>query len=298
MNKHIDQLTILEPRNQKERVIHFSEQALIDKKATTAENKITRHELYESARKLSRLSTKDFPENTFSIYIGVAINNRETKIAREAGKNGYYFNEQANLESLLETEEKQGKLKKRKLEEPLYLVFKDWLLARSYRTDVTAGMTILGPWGNPDVTGIMTTTVFNSIRLEIATIEVKASFDNWERVLFEAVSHRRFANRAYFAFSAQKDSLNSRDEELLRFYSETFGIGILVFEVERRDFEKINTGKYKANDDSFELIRELSIAPFHETSPRYQKEFLDALKIGDNQEKLYSWGSAVVSDDE
>src|ERR1017187_2402152 len=193
MNKHIDQLTILEPRNQKERVIHFSEQALIDKKATTAENKITRHELYESARKLSRLSTKDFPENTFSIYIGVAINNRETKIAREAGKNGYYFNEQANLESLLETEEKQGKLKNRKLEEPLYLVFKDWLLARSYRTDVTAGMTILGPWGNPDVTGIMTTTVFNSIRLEIATIEVKASFDNWERVLFEAVSHRRFA---------------------------------------------------------------------------------------------------------
>lgn len=36
--------------------------------------------------------------------------------------------------------------------------------------------------------------------MEIATVEVKPTLANWERQFFEAVSHRRFANRSYFAF--------------------------------------------------------------------------------------------------
>mgnify|MGYP006974890755 CR=1 FL=1 len=38
--------------------------------------------------------------------------------------------------------------------------------------------------------------------LEVATIEAKLTRKSWKQVFFEAVSHKRFSHRAYFAFGA------------------------------------------------------------------------------------------------
>jgi hypothetical protein len=39
------------------------------------------------------------------------------------------------------------------------------------------------------------------MEINVVTIEAKLGFESWEVDFFQAVSQRRFANRAYFAFA-------------------------------------------------------------------------------------------------
>ncbi|MEX8504644.1 hypothetical protein [Leptothrix ochracea] len=63
------------------------------------------------------------------------------------------------------------------------------------------------------------------------SIEAKLTDSNWRRVFFEAVSHKRFADRAYFAFSfGSNEPVVSKlpDFQQLREYGEKYRVGILA----------------------------------------------------------------------
>lgn len=129
-------------------------------------------------------------------------------------------------------------------ESKLYAVLRDWLASRGYQAAITATGRKGGVWGNPDVAGIRVDELpLGHISFECATIEAKLTNADWRYWLFEAVAHKRFAHRAYFAFAFGTD--NPSLEEIVDSwkmceYAEKYRIGILVVFIERDKYEKLN----------------------------------------------------------
>jgi hypothetical protein len=134
-----------------------------------------------------------------------------------------------------------------KREAALYPFLRDWLTGRGFGAKETSNSKGGGTWGNPDVTGIRTSEGYLGLRdLEVATIEAKISMSGWRQLIFEAVSHKRFAHRAYFAFAfaADEPSLDLVPEvEALRQYAERFRVGILVVFLPEESFKRLHTEK-------------------------------------------------------
>lgn len=133
-------------------------------------------------------------------------------------------------------------------ESTLYPVLREWLNAKGYSARITATTKSGGTWGNPDVCGIRITEGYLGQReIEVATVEAKVSQDGWRLQFFEAVSHRRFAHRVYFAFAigAAADEVGVEsvsDAQELRRYAEEFGVGVLAVFVTPEAMAKLLTG--------------------------------------------------------
>jgi len=116
-------------------------------------------------------------------------------------------------------------------EDRLYDLLVQWLTSRKFRAQNNARGRRNGPWGNPDIVGLRIESHFNITHVELATIEAKITLRNWQTDIFQAVSHKRFADRVYFAFAhgapeAIIEEIDGYPE--LREYGEKFGIGIIV----------------------------------------------------------------------
>lgn len=150
-------------------------------------------------------------------------------------------------ESELDDEGKKKKKLRVQREQLVYEPLRDWLSSWAYASKVTAETKSGGPWGNPDIAGIkLRSGLFMVTDVELATVEAKASLDNWKRYFFEAVSHKRFAHRSYFAalYSADTPTIeavpvNLRQE--LREYGEKFAVGILLLLVTKKTFQALHT---------------------------------------------------------
>ena len=123
-------------------------------------------------------------------------------------------------------------------EKRLYSLLVEWLNSWSYQAEDTSQCKKGGPWGNPDVVGIRTHEgLGGSLHLELASIEAKISEFDWRRVFFEAVSHKRFADRAYFAFAFGTDQPTTTklpELQMLREYGEKYGVGSRFSSFRRR----------------------------------------------------------------
>lgn len=248
-----------------------------------------------SGTEIKKLVLKKFPSletiahNTFLQYLSKAVKNERSHINCEGKRQGYYF-----LNQLLDTEPEmpeQVDIEPRKQKEPLlYPVLESWLIAKGYQAADISKLRKLGKWGNPDIAGIEVFDTFNHLSIELVTIEAKTSINGWEQYIFEAISHRRFSNRSYFAF-AHPGELVEKIPEDLRYYSELFNVGILVLVLERAVYDSIHTGKRKKAIKSEEVeILEIFPAPYNYVQPKYQNRFLEALDI--NRVKLlFNWGS-------
>jgi hypothetical protein len=115
----------------------------------------------------------------------------------------------------------------------------------------------------------------------------------WATDFFQAVSHKRFANRAYFAF-AQKQSIVSKIPLDLQYYHEIFGVGVIVISIEDDHFDEIHDlAKPPSLVPEKAEIRELFPAPYNIALPIFQKRYLDALEIRDN-ESLFKFGKGNI----
>ena len=136
-------------------------------------------------------------------------------------------------------------IKKQEREKNLYPSLVSWLITKKYFSKDTSTFKKGGQWGNPDVTGIkIINDIFGLERLEVCTIEAKAAATDWKKYIFEAVSHKRFANRAYFAFAIGSDKPSIRDivdYNEMRDYGEKFKIGIIAIFLQINDFKTLNS---------------------------------------------------------
>jgi hypothetical protein len=183
-----------------------------------------------------------------------------------------------------------------KRETTLYPSLRDWLAGNRYGAEDTSKARGGRKWGNPDVTGIrITEGPLGSKELEITTIEAKIKKDDWRQLIFEAVSHKRFAHRAYFAFAFGSDEplLEAVDErEELRMYAERFRIGVLVVFMPSETFKRLQEGgtPVELGDDDDVVVEELWPAVHDEVRMDEVTRFLrDTLGLASDRE-VYAFG--------
>ncbi len=174
-------------------------------------------------------------------------------------------------------------------ESSLYPVLVDWLVGNGYRARDTAAMRRLGRWSNPDVTGVKVSEHIGRMEIEIATIEAKRTLVDWERFFFEAVAHRRFTNRAYFAFPAPESSLGKLPPEM-RYYSELYDVGVLTVVMADEVFQRFSErGGATANNVMDTDVDEVLTEPRSSVPMEQQRRFCEAVQITDLS-TLMTWG--------
>jgi hypothetical protein len=231
-------------------------------------------------------------KSSFAPYLSTVVGSAQSAIvsAGRGRSGGYYLS--ASARDLVEKAQVRPSDATRtytKTEEAVYPIFRRWLLGRGYSAKITAPMRTLGKWSNPDVTGIRVSEHFGRVDIEIATIEAKKDLADWERIFFEAVSHRRFANRAYFGFPVPESGQGKLPEDM-RYYSELYNVGVLTLVMTDDDYEKYQNGELLSlnNSDANDVVEILS-ARSAPVPMSQQRRFCEAVEIADLQ-SLLRWG--------
>lgn len=251
-------------------------------------------------------------EKSWTTYLPAAAKDPANRIGRQPSGYGYVLldevvdvaGEEGECTETLPAEpsaEAEGgaeaqKGKNQKREAQLYSVLRDWLRGAGYRAEETANTKTGGAWGNPDLTGLRVVEGFLCQKdLEVATIEAKVSLNNWKREFFEAVSHKRFAHRAYFAFAVGSDrptidAIQAATE--LRVYGEKFRVGVLVVFMPVATYAALATGSDLPDLASDEVrVEELWPALHDAPEPQTGVDFLGSvLRIKDDND-LYAFGA-------
>lgn len=275
---------------------------LNNQKKLSRENTLSSAELFSEVKLLFPLDfDEEFSKNTFYQYLSRTVHDTESLINCEGRKKGYYLSEvieeiqhSPEQSSEVAVAESETVTPRKRVEKEclLYPVLESWLITQGYQAaDVSSGRA-LGKWGNPDVAGINALDVFGNLSVELVTIEAKVSLENWEQWIFEAVSHRRFANRSYFAFAHPEEAIAKIPQDL-RYYAELYGIGILMLSLDNQKYQSLIKGeidKEALEHDDIDVI-EIYSAPYHFVQPKYQFKFCTALGIK-NIKDLYHWGKA------
>ncbi|MEH2270578.1 MAG: hypothetical protein V7K68_19550 [Nostoc sp.] len=258
-------------------------------------------DLFNLAQKEFSEQFGDFSKNTFLQYLSNTVKDTESLINCLGKKKGYYISSTAKevVEKLNENENIADKNEettagaRRQKETRLYPVLESWLIAQGYQSSNVSSNRSLGKWGNPDLAGVNALDNFSGLSLEVVTIEAKISLENWEQWIFEAVSHRRFANRSYFAFAHPEETISKIPQDI-RYYAELYNIGVLVLSLENEIFQKLIGGNLQKPLESEDVdIVEIYSAPYNFVQPRYQIKFCNALGITCTKE-LYQWGKRAT----
>lgn len=277
---------------------------LTQENKTSSENTLSSADLFA---KVKESFPDEFPEsfvkNTFNQYLSNTVKDTKSNINCLGRKKGYYLSsvavatnseitETSTVDSeATETQQEVTSPKKIQKEVWLYPLLESWLVAQGYQAeDVSSGRS-LGKWGNPDVAGISALDAFNGLSIELVTIEAKISLDNWEQWIFEAISHRRFANRSYFAFAHPEETISKIPQDM-RYYAELYNIGVLVLSMDHENYQNLQGGSLTEPLDSEDVeVVEVFSAPYNFVQPKYQLKFCEALGISCLKE-LYRWGRA------
>lgn len=194
-------------------------------------------------------------ERSWATYLTKMVRDPESKVIREPGRYGFMLRDERTAEEFDEAAENratttEGEIGVGQAERPeaggeaigarahregrLYHLLAEWLKSGDFRAEDTSSARGGGQWGNPDVIGLKVYEgIGGIIDVELISIEAKISLNNWKKEFFEAVAHKRFADRAYFCFSigTHEPSVANLDPRLfqeLREYGEKYKVGILV----------------------------------------------------------------------
>jgi hypothetical protein len=280
-----------------EKVRYACEYILRIKKKIDSLNALSSTELFTACQEAFKGQFHDSQKNTFSQYLSNTARDPESSIYCLGRTRGYYLSDTAKelVEKLVDpehlaTDVEETPVARRQIEVLLYPVLESWLIAQGYQAADVSAIRSLGKWGNPDLAGINAIDNFSSLSLEVVTIEAKKSLENWEQWIFEAVSHRRFANRSYFAFAHPEEAISKIPQDI-RYYAELYNIGVLVLSLENKLFAQLINGELTTSLSSEDVdIVEIYSAPYNFVQPKYQIKFCNAVGIN-CVKKLYQWGN-------
>lgn len=282
-----------------EKIKAASENILKEKNKNDSKNTMGSNEIFLSAKsKYPEHFPEEFSKNTFYQYLSNTVKDLDSKINCLGRRQGYYLTSalseiyQNTDEPEKPTNGSEAPLSSQRVqrEARLYPRLETWLQGEEYRTKDISSNRSLGKWGNPDVAGISTNSSFSGTSIEIVTIEAKISHENFEQWIFEAVSHRRFANRSYFAFAHPEEAIAKIPKDM-RYYAELFGIGVLVIAMDNQKFSELQNGRLDTQIETEDAsVIEIFSAPYHFVQPKYQSKFCSALGI-DELGDLFTWGS-------
>ena len=191
----------------------------------------------------------------------------------------------------IEQEEEKARIER---EKALYPLLVNWLSGRDLLARDTSSARGGGKWGNPDITGLRIVEGYlGQHHLEVTTIEAKVSTKNWEREFFEAVSHKRFAHRVYFAVAAPSETPGVGAFKLapeMRRFGEKFGVGILVVFVRPADYETLTMSKALPLLDVDVVVLEVLPAVLESPDPELLTNYLHKTLHLETDADLYNFG--------
>jgi hypothetical protein len=235
-------------------------------------------------------------KNSWGSFLTKATDDSESKIRREPGRYGYII---ATDTSSTQTDALEPTLiePKTQREAKLYNLLVDWLISKDYRSEDTSTKRKGGAWGNPDIVGIKEAEVVGGYsHLELVSIEAKVTEKDWRRVFFEAVSHKRFADRAYFAFSfpSEEAIVSTLPEYIeLREYGEKYRVGILVVFIEPKKYKALSEDSNIENlSISLEDVRVEEVWPAMSdpVSPFTRDKFIREVLEIETMKELHKFG--------
>lgn len=216
-------------------------------------------------------------------YILQAAQLPTSRIKSRQGRGGGYFLVDASLTETVETFS-QAEEEKDTLEKHLWPIVVDWLKTHKqveFASSTIANIKAGGKWGNPDVVGFNVIEELGFYDVEITTLEVKPSITDWKQFLFEAVSHKRFSERVYFAFRTEGE-LQAKDRIEMQRYAEKYGIGLVNLQVDNDSYKSLTNWDKKNEEFKVGILEnfvELAPAPFEAISIRNKIDFLKQLGI-------------------
>ena len=277
-------------------VARAAEYVLKDSNATKQAS-LTAGEIYEQVKSLG--VHIPVSESTFGSYLSGIVKQIEAPFASHGkGRSGGYFLSDQSTELAREATSlpDEAKTAERAKERWLYPSLVAWLTGQGFQAKDTSAIRSreLGKWGNPDVTGFAIDEHLSRLEITVATIEAKLGFDAWEVDFFQAVSQKRFSNRTYFAFALPED-LSEKLPADLRYYSELFGVGVLVIDLDNDVYQRLASGtltpddKNELEDADGSTVREVLSAPWHSVPAAYHRRLCEAFSIRDTR-ALMNWG--------
>ncbi len=233
----------------------------------------------------------DQQRETFIQYLSKHVRDPESPLNSEGQRKGFYIDDakiiiNATSGNIICDDAVKARTAR---EATLYSVLQSWLVTNGYQAADISNGKLGGKWGNPDLAGIRTSESFQGVSLEVVSIEAKASSNDWERKIFEAVSHLRFANRAYFAYAEPKARQFVQLTDI-KYYAEKFGIGVLKLVLENADYDNLSNGNDLKSYSSADVeIQEVCPAPYGYVQHPYQSKFCQNLGINTLKD-AHSWG--------
>lgn len=210
-------------------IIEAAEKFLREKKAFGPSNSQSSKAVISHVREATDIGVTD---GTILNYVSNAANNDdESNIISGGSHGGYWVDISHDQEPTLAEPEIENQTIESKKGAPvtvsemvLYPLVELWLAKKGYTSKDLSRLKSGGKWGNPDIIGVGRWEVFGEVELEFASCEVKISESNWEQVIFEAISHKRFSNRSWFCFRTNgKEILPAKME----YYAERYRVGIV-----------------------------------------------------------------------
>lgn len=265
---------------------------ILDQIAGEEDCRLSGKEIFERA--LKQNPDMGIPMSSFRVCLSVLASDPTSFITRDPGINGYYLagdDDTVAYETVTPTEDEHEPhedaariLSYRALEPMLYPLLVKWLISKGYYSRDTSRVKSNGGWGNTDITGIKLTSVLGSIAVsEIVTIEAKCTHRNWERDIFQAVSHKRFAMRSFYAFVCDASQI-SKIQDKLQYHCELYGIGVIALSMSPEDYRaylNFVSGGSKTFDDFEDKATPVMLHPAPYTSVREDKQssYLESLGI-------------------
>lgn len=229
-------------------------------------------------------------------YVSTGANDPNiSKIVSGGPRSGYWIDDSI-VEKEKEKEEIEsqpvvvvaGGKKKNFSEKNLYPLIELWLATKGYRSKDVSDLRSGGKWGNPDIVGLAFIDSFGTNEIEIVSCEVKTSTSNWEQFIFEAVSHKRFSNRAYYCARVKDDAPLP---DAMRFYAEKFRVGLVEVNLtDEEAFSLIGIDRdYKKLENYLSNIYEVFPALFDAVSSLEKVKILERLEV-ENHKQYYEFG--------
>jgi len=200
----------------------------------------------------NRPEEADAVSAAWQTYLTRMVSDPDSRVVREPGKYGFMLSPESQPPAeapdgspAASAEEPAARLRTGR-ERRLYHLLTEWLQAKGYRASDTSQSKAGGPWGNPDVVGVRLFEGFGAtVHIDLVSIEAKLTERDWKKWIFESVSHKRFADRAYFAFGVGSEDVivsSLPDFQKMREYGEKFGVGVLAVFIEPTAYESLISG--------------------------------------------------------
>lgn len=221
----------------REAVIDAAENFLREKESVSPQTAKSSTEILNAIRAKPEGKANGATDGTVISYLSYAASNVDMAIVSGGPGKGYWLDTASSGFENKEQDEAQisnDKGKKIKvLEKDLYPLVREWLQSKGYASKDLSTLKSGGKWSNPDLMGFERVEVLGSVEIEVVSCEVKLSIDEWERYIFEAISHKRFSNRSWFCYRVSEQNLPP--PKSMEYYSEKYRVGIVQIVLSDKD---------------------------------------------------------------